>query len=82
MKEIPLTQGKVAQVDDEDYDFLMQWKWYASKSRQTYIARRSIAVIGSKNRIGVLMHKQIITTQDGMVIDHIDHNSLNKRSCY
>ncbi len=27
MKRIPLSQGKFALVDDEDYDFLSQWKW-------------------------------------------------------
>jgi len=29
MKEIPLTQGKVAIVDDKDYDELNQYKWWA-----------------------------------------------------
>ena len=32
-KRIPLTQGKFATVDDEDYDRLMQWKWCVFKSK-------------------------------------------------
>jgi hypothetical protein len=32
-KEIQLTQGKVAIVDDEDFERLMQWKWRVLKPR-------------------------------------------------
>ena len=29
MKVMPLTQGQFTVVDDEDYDFLIQWRWFA-----------------------------------------------------
>jgi len=28
MKKIKLTQGKHVIVDDKDFDFLNQWKWF------------------------------------------------------
>lgn len=31
MKTLPLTKGQVAFVDDEDFEFLNQWKWSAVK---------------------------------------------------
>ena len=44
MKQIPLTQGKFAIVDDEDFAYLMQWKWFPSymKGRTTDYANRSV----------------------------------------
>ena len=38
MKEILLTQGKKAQVDDEDYSWLIEYKWYYDE--ETGYARR------------------------------------------
>ena len=39
-RHIPLSQGQVAIVDAEDYEFLMQWNWYAAwmPSTQSYYA--------------------------------------------
>lgn len=31
MKMIPLTQGEYAIVDDDMFDYLNQWKWYAQR---------------------------------------------------
>jgi len=73
MKEIQLTQGKVALVDDADYNWLMQWNWFAIKSKKTYyVARHEKA-----NDKLILMHRVLMQTPDNMLCDHEDHNGLN-----
>lgn len=75
MKEIKLTQGKVALVDDEDYEYLNQWKWYAYKHKykHTYYARKS------KNNKCILMHRIIMNTPPNLQVDHVYHNGLDNR---
>jgi len=77
MKEIKLTQGKIALVDDEDYEYLNQWKWYALKFKNTYYVGRNIFI----NNKWVLsrMHREIMATIEGMDVDHIDHNGFNNQ---
>ena len=77
MKEISLTQGKVALVDDEDYEYLNQWKWCALKRRTTYYAARWVSDNG--NGRAILMHRAIPCTPEDMQTDHIDRNGLNNQ---
>lgn len=74
-KEIPLTQGKVALVDDEDYDSLCGHRWYAKKSPygNTWYAGRKI------NRRPVLMHRVILKAPSGIPVDHENGNGLDNR---
>lgn len=78
-KRIPLTQGKFALVDDEDYDFLMQWKW--NYDFRGYARRLEYLRVDGKNpkRTLVLMHRVINKTPAGMDTDHIDGNRLNNQ---
>lgn len=72
VKKIPLSQGKVTIVNDGDFEWLSQWKWY-------YHGRYAV-----KNSMGggrVYMHRLIIQTPDGMHTDHINGNSLDNRRC-
>lgn len=78
MKEIPLTRGYVAMVDDEDYDWLMQWKWCAQRLPNGHVrAMRGIKPQGVHKVL--YMHREIMKTPTGMEVDHIDHNGLNNQ---
>jgi hypothetical protein len=55
IREIPLTQGYVAIVDDRDYEALIQHKWRASPGGCTVYAVREVKVGGK--RTSLLMHK-------------------------
>ena len=77
MKEIHLTQGKVALVDDEDYEWLSQWKWCATRTPYTYYAMRSRWVNGKDKT--TKMHRVIMDAPPGMHVDHINHNGLDNR---
>jgi hypothetical protein len=71
MKLINLTQGKFAQADDADYDWLNQWKWTARKDRNTYYAVREA------DGKTIYMHRLIMNTPDNQEVDHRDRNGLN-----
>lgn len=76
MKLIPLTQGKFAQVDDEDYDFLMQWKWQAKKHNHIFYAARTIRTKFGRKEIK--LHRVILGLIDSKIFaDHEDNNGLN-----
>jgi len=81
MKTIPLTQGLVAIVDDEDYPELSKYKWCAARfhNRGTYYALRSDRSTG-KN-LQVCMHRQILGLEHGdpRQGDHVNRNGLDNR---
>lgn len=79
MKEIQLTKGKVALVDDEDYEGLSRFKWCAQKSRNTYYAVRNSSRDTNGKGHKIRMHRVIMDTPDGMLTDHIDGNGLNNQ---
>lgn len=84
MKEIKLTQGKVALVDDEDFDYLNQWKWFAKKSGNNFYASRGV-FSGKYSKGGhpiattFQMHRELMQTSDNMLCDHADRDTLNNQ---
>jgi hypothetical protein len=80
MKIIPLTQGKVAIVDDRDYRWLSQYKWHAQKSGKRpglYYAVRNATI--NKRRKTIQMHREIMNPAKGLEIDHRNNNALDNR---
>ena len=75
MKPLPLTKGKVALVDDEDFAAISKYKWYAERRKHTYYAYRRDRV----TRKVVRMHREILKPRKGQVIDHKNHNGLDNR---
>ncbi|MCK9599485.1 MAG: HNH endonuclease [Sphaerochaeta sp.] len=77
MKEIPLSRGLVALVDDEDYEWLGRWKWSIMEvaGGKFYAARQ---VRGDKV-VCILMHRVIVNTPIDMHTDHVDGNGLNNQ---
>lgn len=77
MREIKLNHGQVALVDDEDFDFISQWKWRAEKgSSGIWYAKRTGYETGKKK--SVRMHRQL-TGNTYPIVDHADRNGLNNQ---
>lgn len=70
MKTIPLSRGLFAVVDDTDYEWLSEIKWYALQHPKTPYAHN--------RRVGY-MHRLILDIKDNQLADHRDYNGLNNQ---
>lgn len=81
-KEIILTQGKVALVDEKDYLWLNQWKWYYynDPKGKTGYAKRKEKV--NNKWVDIIMHRFILGLNNPKdKTDHIDGDGLNNQRC-
>lgn len=74
MKEIKLTQGKFAIVDDEDFEELSKHRWYFNRR----YAIRNIALGGGKHA-PFYMQAAIMGKREGLEIDHRNGDKLDNR---
>lgn len=79
MKTIPLTQGKVAIVDDADYDMLIVRKWCAHRVRSKNTEQWYAVSGGGKAQVS--MHRVLMNAPKGAQIDHANGNGLDNRRC-
>ena len=82
MKQIQLTSGQFAIVDDADYDWLNQYRWYVNKNCSGgFYAYRKIYCKNTKKQHSMAMHREILGLKKGdpQQTDHINHNTLDNR---
>lgn len=78
-RKIPLSQGKFAIVDPEDYYELSRYKWYAEKSGGTFYASRNRSSVREKSGGARRMHRYVMKAESNMYVDHINHKGLDNR---
>lgn len=72
MRQIPLTKGHFALVDDADYFLVSQFKWTYDKG----YAVRKITLSPKKYKV-IYLHRFLTNAQPGQLVDHADGNKLN-----
>lgn len=77
VKEIKLSQGKYALVDDSDYERVSQYKWWAA---EVGVTKHFYATTSTyKPRKTIYMHRLILDAPKGKIVDHINGNGLDNR---
>lgn len=69
MKEIQLTQNRIALVSNEDYEYLNQFPWCVAGPGYPQTGQ-----LGKK-----YMHQVIMNPSKGFTVDHIDGNKFNNQ---
>ncbi len=64
----------VALVNDEDFEYLSQFKWQSQPNGRTYYAIRTAT---HPTRKTIRMHREILNAPESMEVDHVDANGLN-----
>lgn len=74
MAEIYLNTGNIALIDDDDLPKVIGYSWYEYKG---YAVRMSRKHEGKRKML--FLHRLILPSATGMVIDHINRNRLDNR---
>jgi hypothetical protein len=79
VKEIQLTRGQVVLVDDDIFEELNRFKWYAHKDGKTFYAIRNLPRINGRQHKIRMHHVVAGFPPEGLMMDHCDGNGLNNQ---
>lgn len=77
MKKIPLTQGKFAFIDDEDYPIVSLFNWFTQKCDNIFYAITHVEI--NNKRTTLRMHRLILNLKSHEITDHSDMDGLNNQ---
>jgi len=76
--EIPLTKSKLALVDAEDVERLLEYDWYATWTGWNWYAVHDVYRRGVKVA-RIRMHREVLHAPQGTEVDHNNGNTLDNR---
>ena len=76
MKEIELTKGYKAIIDDDDFERVSKFNWYVCVARKTCVYATAW---DSASRKVIYLHRFILDVPKGLQIDHKNRNGLDNR---
>jgi hypothetical protein len=79
MKEISLTQGRIALVDDENFEHLSNYRWHILKDKPNKNRTPHYYAVTHIDGDNILMHRLILYAPPGYVIDHINGDGLDNQ---
>lgn len=79
MKTLTLSKNQVCIVDDADFEFLSEYSWYANWQGNKFYATTGLYDPDTQKTTQLRMHTLLMQPPAGMVVDHINGNSLDNR---
>lgn len=79
MITIGLTRGKVALIDDDDFERVSKFKWTSlyNPNNKKWYARRAVG--GRGRQTTIYMHRFILNAPKGIQVDHINGEGLDNQ---
>ena len=79
MVELPLSKNLTTIIDDEDFELIGKFKWYAKVFGPDVYAARNDYSEGTRSPKTLLLHRVLLNAKKGEYVDHISRDTLDNR---